>query len=116
MIVVAITLYGVFACWTVVVTRSLWMAIGVHFAWNTFEGPVYGFPLSGISTPTIIHQTARGPEWFTGGSFGPESGVVILIPLALAVAVIYGLRRLGAFDRLPDLREAYAKGGPAKTG
>ena len=54
--------YAVWACASVIFTRSLWPAVGVHFAWNLFEGPVLGFPVSGINfgVPAVA-QTIAGP-------------------------------------------------------
>ncbi len=106
--VVGIAGYGLLACWSVVLTRSLWLAIGVHSAWNICEGPVYGFPVSGFKTPAIVHQSGSGPDWFTGGAFGPEAGAIIIVPLALAALLLFWLQRAGAFAKLPDAREAYA--------
>jgi membrane protease YdiL (CAAX protease family) len=107
--VTGIALYGLLACWIVVLTRSLWLAIGVHCAWNICEGPVYGFAVSGLKTPSLIDQTGSGPDWLTGGAFGPESGAIMVVPLALGALLIYALHRLGVFSDLPDTREAYAK-------
>ena len=86
---------------SVMLTGSLWFAVGCHFAWNLFEGPVFGFPVSGLSfgNAHIFTQTVTGPEWFTGGSFGPEAGLSALIALAAGTAVLYALHRLGAFAR-----------------
>jgi membrane protease YdiL (CAAX protease family) len=90
---------GALFAFSVVLTGSLWLAIGCHFAWNFFEGPVFGFPVSGLSIGRahILSQSVNGPEWFTGGSFGPEAGVVSLIALAVGAAVLWVLHRRGAF-------------------
>lgn len=102
--------FAVWAVVSVVWTRSLWLVIGVHFAWNLFEGPVLGFPVSGLSFDhEAITQNVTGPSWFTGGTFGPESGVSSLIALALGFVALYALRRAGAFAGAPDDREAYAR-------
>lgn len=102
--------FGVWACLSFIWTRSLWLALGAHFAWNLFEGPVLGFPVSGISFgTTAISQRIGGPVWFTGGPFGPESGAVSLIALAVGLAVIYWLYRRGAFDSVYEAREPYAR-------
>jgi CAAX protease family protein len=101
--------YGVWACASVLWTRSLWPAVGVHFAWNVFEGPVLGFPVSGLQfSSTAIRQTVGGPVWFTGGPFGPESGASAIVALALGLVVLFWLWRRGAFADTPDRREAYA--------
>jgi hypothetical protein len=90
---------GALFCLSVIVTGSLWLAIGCHFAWNLFEGPVFGFPVSGLSIggAHIITQTVSGPEWFTGGSFGPEAGASSLIALAIGAAALLAMHRRGAF-------------------
>ena len=107
---VGLIAYGVCACASVIWTKSLMPAIGVHFAWNLFEGPVYGFPVSGIDfSSTAIRQSVQGPVWFTGGAFGPESGASALVALALGFIVLWWLHRRGAFAGAPDVREAYAR-------
>ena len=73
-----------------VLTRSLWFAIGIHWGWNLFEGPIFGTQVSGGQfTATMFHAKVSGPTWLTGGSFGPEAGVVALI-VCLAAAAIVG--------------------------
>jgi hypothetical protein len=52
----------------------------VHWAWNLFEGPVYGTGVSGTVTtsPIFISQTPGSTLW-TGGEFGPEAGLVAVV-------------------------------------
>jgi CRISPR/Cas system-associated protein Csm6 len=50
---------------------------------------VFGFPVSGLETYTAIRQQVTGPEIVTGGNFGPEGGLVLLIGLVLAALLIY---------------------------
>ncbi len=81
---------GVLLALAYVLTRSLWFAIGIHWGWNLFEGPIFGTQVSGGQfTATVLHAKMDGPSWLTGGSFGPEAGVVALI-VCLAAAVIVG--------------------------
>ena len=102
--------FGIWACVSYVWTRSLWLALGAHFTWNLFEGPVFGFPVSGQTFGmTAIDQTTIGPEWFTGGPFGPESGVSSLLALAAGLACLYWLYKRGIFSKAADAREAYAR-------
>jgi hypothetical protein len=72
-------------------TESLWLPIGLHFSWNFFQGFVYSMPVSGTTSMKEQIGTAiiNGPEWFTGGSFGPEGGALATIILIAGTALIY---------------------------
>ena len=74
-------------------TRQLWLPIGLHIGWNYFEGPVFGFAVSGTSPFRLISLTPTGPELLTGGAFGPEAGLIVLPALLLGVALIYWYTR-----------------------
>jgi membrane protease YdiL (CAAX protease family) len=71
-------------------TRSLWLAIGIHWAWNFFEGPFFGSAISGAGSDAgkaFITSTTNGPSIWTGGAFGPEAGLVALL-VCLAAGII----------------------------
>jgi len=70
-------------------TRSLWLPIGLHFGWNLFEGPVFGFQVSGLTGIALIEQTVSGPDLWTGGAFGPEAGLVQVAALVLGIAAVW---------------------------
>jgi membrane protease YdiL (CAAX protease family) len=55
---------------------SLWLAIGLHFAWNFVQGPLLGFPVSGIAAGGLQQVQDLGPAWLSGGAYGPEAGLV----------------------------------------
>jgi hypothetical protein len=80
---------GFFMAYGWVRTGRLWLSIGLHIGWNFFEGAVFGFPVSGLTLPGIIHQTNIGPVIITGGSFGPEAGLVMLPMIAIGVVLIW---------------------------
>lgn len=74
-------------------TGSVWMAMGLHVAWNFFEGFVFGQPVSGTGPGTSIfvgHVPAE-PGFWSGGAFGPEAAgwtaVVLVAGLALTLLV-----------------------------
>jgi membrane protease YdiL (CAAX protease family) len=75
-------------------TRQLWLPIGLHIGWNFFEGPVFGFAVSGTSPFRLISQTPTGPELLTGGAFGPEAGLIVMPALLVGVALIYWYTRV----------------------
>jgi membrane protease YdiL (CAAX protease family) len=57
-------------------TRSLWMPIGLHAAWNFTQGPLFGVPVSGLPASGLVRATLSGPELLSGGSFGLEASVI----------------------------------------
>jgi hypothetical protein len=106
MVIAGIAAAGALFCLSVIFTGSLWFALGCHVAWNLFEGPVFGFPVSGLSfgSASIVAQTVTGPAWFTGGPFGPEAGASSFIALAAGAIALTALYRLGVFARPPITR------------
>jgi membrane protease YdiL (CAAX protease family) len=78
----------------VLFTGELAISIGLHFAWNFFQGVVFGFPVSGITSPAnliVNHET--GPDKFTGGLFGPEAGILGLAAMLMGGTAIYWYSR-----------------------
>ncbi len=80
---------GLFMAFAYYRTRQLWLPIGLHIGWNFFEGPLLGFPVSGIGTFQLLHNQIDGPTLLTGGSFGPEAGLVLLPALLVGTALVY---------------------------
>ncbi len=99
-----LTLAGLitFALWascSLLWSGSLWLALGAHTAWNLFEGPVFGLPVSGVEMPvaTVLKVTTSGPAWLTGGAFGPEAGLSSLVALFAGFVVLRALYSRGCF-------------------
>ncbi|MEY4239271.1 MAG: hypothetical protein RL339_1872 [Pseudomonadota bacterium] len=70
-------------------TRRLWLAIGIHAAWNFTQGWVFSVPVSGGEAPLGLLITRRvGPEWLTGGDFGLEASVIAMIVATLAGVIL----------------------------
>ncbi|MCA1596484.1 MAG: CPBP family intramembrane metalloprotease [Chloroflexi bacterium] len=71
-------------------TGNLWMAIGLHAAWDWSQNFLYSTPDSGIVLPHgLLHTSISGPVWLSGGSVGPEGSVVATVVLLLATAVFW---------------------------
>jgi membrane protease YdiL (CAAX protease family) len=70
-------------------TGQLWLSIGMHAGWNFFQGPILGFSVSGFGSQSLIQHTISGPNWMTGGSFGPEAGIVVVPVVLLALMVMF---------------------------
>lgn len=81
-------------------TRQLWLSFGMHVGWNFFQGPVFGFNASGNeTTPLIIHETT-GPDYLSGGAFGPEGSLLVLPVVALSLWAMYAWVKI----HYPELR------------
>lgn len=77
-------------------TRRLWVPMGIHAAWNVTQGVIYGIPVSGKPVQGMIEAQLNGPPWLTGGGFGLEaSPIAILIGTALAIVLIVAAIRAG---------------------
>lgn len=96
--ILGLFLAGLFLAFSYLRTKQLWLPIGLHLGWNFFEGTFFGFPVSGQYHYQLIRQTAIGPDIITGGSFGPEAGLILLLALIVGTAGIYWYTR----SRVPD--------------
>jgi len=63
-------------------TRRLWLPIGLHWGWNFFETSVYGTANSGAwegDPNKLFAGHVYGPFLLTGGTFGPEASLLCLL-------------------------------------
>ena len=67
-------------------TRSLWLAMGIHAAWNFTQGEVYDIPVSGTPVHGLLTARLSGPPLLTGNGFGLEASII-----AIVVATLFGL-------------------------
>ena len=51
-----------------VLTRRLWLVIGIHFGWNFIQAGVFGPNVSGIRVESLLRSELSGPELLSGGS------------------------------------------------
>ncbi len=55
---------GILLAAAFVLTRRLWLAIGIHFAWNFVEGGIFGTPVSGTAPSGLFQAQLIGPVGF----------------------------------------------------
>lgn len=90
-------------------TRSLWLPLGIHWAWNWALGSVVGLPVSGITSlnrAPLVRASDAGPEWLTGGAYGIEGGAACTIALILSTAFVWRTRLLRADEELKKFTDA----------
>lgn len=86
-----ITLAGIFLSAGYLITGQLAIPIGLHISWNFFQGPIFGFPVSGWSSFSgIVFQIEEsGPELWTGAKFGPEGGLIATLATLIGLVSIF---------------------------
>lgn len=75
---------------------TLWMPIGIHWAWNYMQGNILGFAVSGGNAgESLFIPEITGPDIITGGPFGAEASIVaVIIGSILSILLIVSwLRR-----------------------
>lgn len=84
-----IALAGVFLGIAFYAPGGIWTAWGAHLGWNAtlaaLDAPVSGLP---FQIPWIDYLPG-GPVWLTGGSFGPEGGLLASVAIAAMTVVIW---------------------------
>ena len=80
---------GIYLAYGYIRTKQLWLSIGLHIGWNFFEGVGFGFPVSGLDIYPLLRINVTGPELWTGGTFGPEAGLIVLPSLIVGGILIY---------------------------
>ena len=60
-------------------TRSLWVPVGLHFGWNMTQGLVWDVPVSGNDVDGLVNARLAGDPLLSGGAFGLEASVIALV-------------------------------------
>ena len=79
-------------------TRSLWMPMGLHAAWNFTQGFIFDVPVSGIDQQGLVEAKLSGPVLLSGGTFGLEASII-----ALAIATGAGVWLMALATRRGEL-------------
>jgi membrane protease YdiL (CAAX protease family) len=77
-------------------TRALWLPIGLHWAWNFFQGTIFSLPVSGLRLgSTLLRAQLTGADWLSGGPYGPEGSVAVTVVSLAAIIWLARTRRIG---------------------
>jgi uncharacterized protein len=81
---------GFFLGTIVLVTNSLYAAWMAHFAWNWTMAVLMHTAVSGIGVVTSDYQVIdNGPDWLTGGAWGPEGGFAAGASMLVCTLLLY---------------------------
>jgi membrane protease YdiL (CAAX protease family) len=90
--VALVALAGIFLGAVLVTTGSLYAAWAAHLSWNFVQAAVLHSAVSGIGLTAPNYRVVdAGPDWATGGAWGPEGG--LFAGLGMAVALLFLYRR-----------------------
>ncbi len=95
--ILAVVVAGFFLGAILLATRSLYAAGVAHFAWNWVMAGAFHIAVSGIASTDVDYRTVEtGPDWLTGGPWGPEGGFAAVALMFVAIFYLYGryLRRM----------------------
>ena len=69
--------------------RNLWLPIGLHFSWNFFQGPIFGYEVSGVDVMGAVSQHIQGSDLLTGGKFGFEGSIVATFLMIITIVLLH---------------------------
>ncbi|GLC26410.1 CPBP family intramembrane glutamic endopeptidase [Roseisolibacter agri] len=117
--VAIVALAGVFLGSVLLATGSLWAAFAAHLAWNWTLAGLLHAAVSGVPLATPDYQVVdAGPDWLTGGAWGPEGGAAAAAGMLLALGWLWRRGRGaapatlhgsldGSLDARPDGRGSF---------
>lgn len=88
--IASVVLAGVLLAAVLLVTGSMYAAWMAHFAWNWVMATLLHVKVSGLTLPAPGYQTVdAGPDWATGGAWGPEGGAVAAAAMIATIVLLY---------------------------
>ena len=87
--------------------QTIWVPVGMHWAWNYLEGGVFGCSVSGtpLDYRPLITPKISGTDLLSGGAFGPEASI-ICVAIGMGISIVYTVlyikkkKRLGAKPKM----------------
>lgn len=95
-----IILVGLLFSYMYIKSGSIWINIGFHFTWNLFQGVLYGLPVSGLHSPSLMTVQFTQNNILNGGDFGIEGGVLTTIVTLLTFLFVWYYYRNSKYDFL----------------
>lgn len=98
-----IILAGLLFSYMYIRSGNIWMCIGYHFTWNSFQGLVFGMPVSGINVTGMITTHFTADNFITGGIFGIEGGILTTLVTLLGFLFVKYYYRNSTYDFIKDV-------------
>lgn len=90
---IVISMAGLFLGLVREATRSLYAAWAAHLVWNVMLVVVLHATVSGLAMPSPDYRIVdAGPDWATGGAWGPEGGYFAFAGLVAATCYLFWRR------------------------
>lgn len=98
-----VTLAGFFLAAVLYATRSLYAAWMAHFAWNFTMAVLFHTAVSGLPMEAPAYRYVdAGPDWATGGAWGPEGGVLAAFGMIAGMAFLFARRQQNLIRGIPS--------------
>lgn len=89
--ILAVIVAGFFLGAIFLATRSLYAAGAAHFAWNWVMSGALHIAVSGVPSRDPDYRVVEtGPDWLTGGPWGPEGGLMAVVAMFVVFFYLYG--------------------------
>lgn len=83
-----IFLAGILLGTSYIFTKNLWFPISLHLFWNFFQGPVFGYSVSGQKIDSLLTLKTIGNETINGGEFGFEGSILCTMFTIVSIMMI----------------------------
>jgi uncharacterized protein len=89
--ILAVIVAGFFLGCILLVTKSLYAAGAAHFAWNWVMSGALHVAVSGLPSADPDYRVVdSGPDWLTGGPWGPEGGLAAVAAMFVVLFYLFG--------------------------
>jgi membrane protease YdiL (CAAX protease family) len=94
---------GVILAAAYALTHRLWMALGLHMAWDFANDGVFGVGVAGQTGESIkglFQADLSGPDLLTGGALGVEASIIALVVVLLAgITILWKAHQVETINR-----------------
>ena len=96
---VNLILFSLFAALFALIEDGLWGIAAFHGMWNLVQGNLFGMRVSGLesSSLSLFNFISTGPDWLTGGDFGPEGGIAVTLVYLAAIGTLILFHRYRSY-------------------